>query len=165
MTERKFKTNEITLLGIFMALTFVATMYLSFPIASGQGYLNLGDSFVIASGLLLGPLPAFLVGAIGSMLADLALGYAAYAPFTLVIKGLEAVFASLLFKKVFKSKNAIFAGIISGIWMAFGYLVAEYIFLYDKGSIVNLPFNLLQGVVGAIIAVVIYNLLKDRVKN
>lgn len=55
-----------------------------------NGFVNLGDCFVLLSGWLLGPWWGGAAGGIGSMLADLLLGYGHYAPGTLIIKGLMA---------------------------------------------------------------------------
>ena len=60
------------------------------------GYINLGDCLVLLGGWLLGPVYGAAAGAIGSLLADIFTGYLAYAPVTLVVKGLMAALASLL---------------------------------------------------------------------
>ena len=65
-------------------------------------FVNLGDCFVLLSGWLLGPWWGAAAGGIGSMLADLLLGYGHYAPGTLVIKGLMALVGALVFKALGK---------------------------------------------------------------
>ena len=82
------KIRKLVLAALLAALVCVATMVVQIP-SPMQGYVNLGDCFVLLSGWLLGPWYGFAAGGIGSMLADLFLGYAHYAPGTLVIKAFE----------------------------------------------------------------------------
>ena len=49
--------------------------------------------------LAAGPWYGFAAGGIGSMLADIFLGYAHYAPGTLVIKGVMALVAALMYER------------------------------------------------------------------
>ena len=104
MSKKVFSTKKIAVFGIFMALVVVSTMIISIPSVATQGYVNLGDVFVLLSGLILGPIGGLVVGGLGSALADILLGYAYYAPYTLIIKGLEGLIGVVLFKKVFKYK-------------------------------------------------------------
>ena len=83
--DRK-KIRMIAYGGILTGLVLVATMFLQIPNGQG-GYVNLGDGVIFASSLILGPF-AGVVAALGSVMSDLFLGYAQYAPATLVIKGL-----------------------------------------------------------------------------
>lgn len=88
MSDSKIKKMVLT--ALLAALTCVATMIIQIP-SPMNGYVNLGDCFVLLSGWLLGPWLGFAAGGIGSMLADIFTGYAHYAPGTLVIKGLVAL--------------------------------------------------------------------------
>ena len=65
---------------------------------------------------LLNPFYAFLIGGIGSGLADIAGGYGIYFIPTLFIKGIEAVLVSLLLHKVTKPllRYGIYA--LAGVW-------------------------------------------------
>ena len=102
--SKKLTTSKIALYGMFMALNTVSTMIISIPSIATQGYINLGDAFVILSGLVLGPFGGLVVGGIGSALADILLGYAYYAPYTLIIKGLEGLIGVSIYRKVLKEK-------------------------------------------------------------
>ena len=88
MSDKKIRT--MVLAAVLAALACVATMVVQIP-SPMNGYVNLGDCFVLLSGWLLGPWWGAAAGGIGSMLADLLLGYGHYAPGTLVIKGLMAL--------------------------------------------------------------------------
>ena len=81
---------KMVMTALFAALTFVATYIIRIPTVTG-GYIHLGDCFVLLSGWMLGPVYGVLAAGIGSMLTDIAAGYVAWAPATLVIKGLVAL--------------------------------------------------------------------------
>ena len=51
---------------------------------------------VYTTAILFGPLVGAFAGGIGSMFADLFLGYSHFAPATLIIKGLEGAIVGLL---------------------------------------------------------------------
>lgn len=155
-SSKKLTTQKVAIYGVLMALTTVATMVISIPSIATQGYINLGDAIVLLSGFVLGPLGGLIVGGIGSALADILLGYAYYAPFTLVIKGIEGLVGVSLFRYVFKEKITIIPAAIAGVVMALGYFIVE-IFMYDfPAAVASLPGNIFQGLVGALIATILY---------
>ena len=135
-------------------LTSVMTMIIKIP--SLQGYLNLGDCFVILSGWMLGPVYGFLAAAIGSAFADLFSGYAIYMPASFVIKGLMAV-AVYYIPRLISGKRkrhpafcfvsgAVFAELI----MVFGYYLFEALII-GIGFVpaaLAIPLNCVQGAVG-----------------
>lgn len=151
----KYSTKEIVITALGMAIVFVATMYIKIPNAL-DGYFNLGDGFILLFSSFLSPLPAFLVGGLGSALADLAGGYAYYFFFTLIIKGAEAVLVSVLMRR-FGKKAQIPAYFGGGVLMVVGYFLAKW---FLKGSAViaaaGIPENLFQAGVGIAIAFVAY---------
>ena len=102
MSDSKIKKMVLT--ALLAALTCVATMIIQIP-SPMNGYVNLGDCFVLLSGWLLGPWLGFAASGIGSMLADIFLGYTHYAPGTLVIKGVVALVAALLYKVLCKKNT------------------------------------------------------------
>ena len=146
-----------------MALTFVSTMFIRVPLV--LGYINLGDAFVLLSVFILGPVYGTIAAGVGSALADL-FGYITYAPGTLLIKTVMAIVAYLLYKLLLKAtKKAILAEIVGGvagaIIMAFGYFFYETLFFETAAvAIINVPYNIVQGLVGVTIAVIIMRILK-----
>ena len=60
------KIRKLVLAALLAALVCVATMVVQIP-SPMQGYVNLGDCFVLLSGWLLGPWYGFAAGGIGSM--------------------------------------------------------------------------------------------------
>ncbi len=90
-------------LAVFTALVAIATMVLSIYVPATRGYFNLGETMIYFTALAMGPGIAAFAGGVGSMLADLALGYYYYAPATLIIKAAEGALVGYLVKKVPKN--------------------------------------------------------------
>ncbi len=145
--DRK-RIRKIAYGGILTALVLVATMFLQIPNGQG-GYVNLGDGVIFASALILGPF-AGVVGALGSMLSDLLLGYAQYAPATLVIKGLMGLVAGFLLKYGQKNRyfyTAFIFLVCEGI-MVGGYFSFESILFGVPYALPNILPNLIQAIAG-----------------
>ena len=76
------KIQTLASSALFAAIICIATFIVKIPSPATNGYFNLGDCFVILSGLLLSPVYGALAAGIGSALADILSGYAQYAPAT-----------------------------------------------------------------------------------
>ncbi len=158
------KTKRIVTYGILMALTVVMTVIVQIPTPARTGYLNLGDMVIFLTAFMFGKKGGFLVGGIGSALADILLGWGVYAPITFIAKGLEGFVAGYLMEKGFGKKFPILPALVGGLVMALGYYGAE-IFMYgSKAALVNFPANIGQGFFGAGVALVMYQLLKGKLE-
>lgn len=167
MNQNK-RLYKMVLTALFTAMVTVATMIIQIP-SPMQGYVNLGDCIILLAAWLLGPAAGLFAGGVGSMLTDLLSGYAHYAPGTLVIKGLMAVAAALLFTalkaKKEDRKSSIIAKLVSGV-AAEAIMVAGYFgyacLLLGKGlaAATSIPGNLFQGLVGIAAAMLLHPLLK-----
>ena len=101
-------------------------------------------------------------GGIGSMLADIFLGYAHYAPGTLVIKGVMALVAALMYEKMGRTATSrIAGGVVSEIIMVLGYFGYASLLL-GKGlaAAASIPGNIFQGAVGLVVGVVLVTVLE-----
>lgn len=159
----KSNLKKIVITALFAALACVATMSVRIPTPGTNGYIHPGDAIVILSGVILGPVYGLVAGGIGSAMADLLGGYFVYVPITFAIKGLIAVLAGLIYKKLGKSSKSRYAAVVLGgitdiVLVAGGYFVCEY-FLYGASAAASIPANIIQGVGGLIIAVVLYPVL------
>ena len=105
------RVKKLVLSAMLSALVFTATYVVKIP-SPTNGYVNLGDCFVLLSGWLLGPLYGAAAAGIGSALTDLLGGYAHYVPGTLVIKALDAFVAAGIYRAMKKSFQGM---LISGI--------------------------------------------------
>jgi uncharacterized membrane protein len=94
------KSSQIALTVVFTALVTAATMVLSVYFPLTRGYFNLGETMVYLSALVGGPFVGAFAGGVGSALADILLGYNAFAPGTLVIKAAEGAVAGLLYRRL-----------------------------------------------------------------
>ena len=147
------------------ALTCVAAMVIKIP-SPMNGYINLGDCIVLLSGWLLSPVYGFFAAGMGSALADLFSGYAAYAPATFLIKGLMALIAcggvKLFQKRVDKQFSRIISGVTAELFMIAGYWLFEG-FLYGFiSSAVNIPANGLQGLAGLILGILLIHIFEKH---
>lgn len=164
--KNKERIRRLVLSGLLAALTTVATLLIRIPTPS-KGYINLGDCFVNISGWILGPAYGAGAAGVGSALADLIAGYSVYAPATFVIKALMAAASFYVFTLVMKSGHSFAARIIAAagaeLIMCGGYFLFEAV-LYGRGTaLAGVPANIVQGIGGAVISVVLYELIFRRI--
>ncbi len=157
------KTLKLAFIGIMCALTTVVTCVLPIPMPATEGYINFGDAVIFLTALFAGPIPALLVGGIGSMLADVIGGYMHWAGFTLLIKGLEGLFCGLIVKTLNKKDKFymdILGVVVAGLWMVLGYYFAGAIMYGWAGSLESLPGNFIQAGVSIAVVYPLYAILK-----
>jgi len=65
--------TDFCMTAVCMALTCIATMLIQIPIP--LGYAHLGDSVILITAYLFGPVVGALAGGIGSAMADILTGY------------------------------------------------------------------------------------------
>jgi uncharacterized membrane protein len=155
----------ISLIGLFAAITAVFTILIAIPVPATGGFINIGDVGVMLSGLLFGPIVGGLSGGIGSALADLILGYGFYAPWTLIIKGLEGFFAGLISRRENSYLDIIACFVIAGPWMVTGYFMVETA-LYGMGAAtVEVLGNVIQFSVGGAVAIPISVIIRRAISD
>ena len=162
-TLQKRITVILALSGVMAALVAIATFIIQIPVAATGGYLNFGDIMIFVTALTFGPAVGGLAGGIGSFISDVAGGYAAtYAPFTLVIKGVEGLIAGAISNRK-KAWRDVVAVAFAGAEMVTGYFLAEFYPLHlGWAAALEVPGNILQIVVGAIIGIPIALILRRR---
>jgi uncharacterized membrane protein len=144
------KIRTIALMGVLTAGSALLTIYFMVPYA--VGYFNLGDVLVLSFGIVFTPVLSLLAG-IGPMIGDYALGYGLFAPFTLIIKGLEAFIVSMIYFRLPKNFRFL-AFLLGGLFMAFAYGFA-YVFTEGGQWGAFLTYILpdsIQGIVSATLA-------------
>jgi len=166
----RISTKKIALNGLMIALVFLTTYFTRLPEPIPPGYVNIGDAAIMIAAIVLGKSSGFIAGSIGSCLADLISGAFIYAPITFIVKGVEGFVIGLIMQENRKGKPGELFGIIAVVAgaaiMVAGYFLAEsYILgIFDKtfgytAAVANLPLNLVQGGVSAIIGYVLSTLL------
>ena len=161
-TNTSDKTVKLVLTGLMTALVAIFVMILPIPIPMTTGYVNFGDGVIFLSVMILGWKYGAFAGGVGAAMADILLGAAAWAPWTLVIKAGMAAILGLLLKA--DAKSAKFIGMaLATVFMAAGYYIAEGV-MYGNwlAPVAGVPWNLLQGAVGAVVATTLSMALKNR---
>lgn len=157
------KTNKIVLSGLGIATVFLMTVIVVIPI-SGMGYINVGDASLMLFSSVVTPSMGFLIGGVGSALADLYLGYSQYALFTLIVKGLEGLLVVVLIRKLNFIPYVALA--LGALLMVCGYYFADGIILGSfSASFAGVPANILQGTCSVIIASLAYKPFQKVAKN
>ena len=156
--EARFEKQRLMLLqaifsGVFAALVAVATVFVQIPNPPTRGYINFGDIMIFVSALTFGPVVGGLAGSIGSSIADVASGFAYFAPFTFVIKGVEGALAGWISNR--KSvRRDIIAVIFAGAEMVTGYFLVEFFPLqFGWAALTEVPGNISQIIIGALVGV------------
>lgn len=160
------KTNRLVMYSMLIALVCLGTMFIKIPVPATNGYINVGDSFIIISALMFGPAAGLIAGGIGSAMADLLSGYAHFALFTLIIKGIEGYIIGWIFLKLNKERlSGMYASIAGVAFMVFGYFAAET-FMYSSYAVAlqSVVFNMIQAMASFLIGYPIYSHLSKSVK-
>ena len=167
-------TKRIVTAALLAAFTCIATMIIKIPTPT-FGYIHLGDGLVLLCGFIMGPVQGALAAGIGSMFADIFSGYASWAPATLIIKAVTALISGLLFRKLKTPRQAsvVIGGLVGEAFMVFGYFAYEvFLAVASAGeftsstfaagiaaSATGVPFNIVQGLTGIVISVILLPIL------
>ena len=155
---------KLALAAGLAATTTVATMLIQIPIPPTRGYLNFGDILIFTSALLFGRFVGGLAGGIGSAMADVITGYGYFAPYTLIIKGLEGSLAGAITDGK-NTRRDILGWFVGAVAMVIGYFLVEaYVMGFGiPAALVEVPSNITQVLSGAIIAIPLARGLRDRI--
>lgn len=155
--KRNMDTKEIVLMGLMIALIWIAGSIIKIP--SLGGFVHIGDCMVFLSVIVLGKKKGAVTSAIGMFLVDVLGGYYLWAPFTLVIKGVMAYIAGSIIEKLNGQRDSIkyLSGfLISGIFMVAAYFGAGIImagFLTEKAGLIQGIVYASKDIIGNIIQV------------
>jgi len=162
--------KELSLFALFTALVVVATMSISIPMIGTQGYVNIGDTMIFVTALLLGTRAGVLAGGIGSALADIFLGYFHWAPWTLLIKGIEGLIVGVIGHASFAKHKRItlrsfLSLLVAVIWMVMGYYFAGGVMVGFSAAVSSVPGNLIQGGAGIVLSIPLVYLLRNLINR
>lgn len=156
--------RRIVIAALLTAFCCVATMLIQIRTPM-NGYLNMGDCFVLLAAWSLGGVWGAAAAGVGSALVDLFSSYVTFVPGTLIIKALMAVVAVVLFKALTKVKlPKIAAYVISAIAaeavMILGYFIYEALFIGEgMAALAGIPWNLVQGAFGIVTGTLIITIV------
>lgn len=158
------ESRKLIQTAILVALVAVTTMVVNIPLPGVKGYVNIGDAVVLLAGLMLGPTVGAFSGAVGSSLADLLLGYAHWAPWTFIIKGVEGFLAGWLVLRLHRG-GTILGAVVGAAVMVLGYFLVGILYYGWAAAVVSLPGDLLQGGVSAALCLVLIHPLRKYLKR
>ena len=161
MVEKEKAVIQLSLMAVMSALVAVGTLIIRIPNPMG-GYFNVGDVMIFVAALTFNPVIGGVAGGLGSAIADI-IGFPLFAIPTLVIKGLEGLLAGLIAdrRSVFRD---VFAVVVAGCEMVVGYFLVEWLVLNWGlgGALAEVPFNIVQIVVGGLVGIPIALVLRRR---
>jgi uncharacterized membrane protein len=172
--------GKTAVVGVLTALAFLGTLVIRIPIPATTGYFNIGDTFVMLSGLWLGPVAGLIVGGIGPALAD-AIGFPQFILATSVTKGIEGLLVGLVAYQGDR-ETSVYRGVlaagIGGVCIVTGYFLFEafvypylgqFVPLFDVTDISMALTELLpntgQAVISVILAVSLWKPLTTLTSN
>ena len=138
----KLNSKEIAAMGVFTAFVAAATMVVNAYVAATGGYFNVGEIMVYTSAILMGPFVGSFAGGVGSMIADVSLGYTVFAPGTLVIKGIEGFIVGYLAQYRFRPSSE---KILTTLSVAAGSILALLVWWGGTEYVTDLEFTFISG--------------------
>lgn len=166
MQNRNQRLRLFVLAAVFLALIFILTAIVQIPLPAGTGYIHLGDMMLYLAASML-PLPyAIAAASLGEALADVATGYAFFAPATLVIKAVMVLCLTSKRSTLLCGRNvvAVFGSGLFGVWAY--YLYESIIYGSFVSPLAAIPMELLKVVINGVAYLVIAKALDSvRIKN
>lgn len=167
----KIATKDLVLTGLLTAIVFSATMFINIrlPISINGGLIHMGNIALFLTAFLFGKKKGAIAGAFGMGLFDILSGWTAWAPFTVVIRGVMGyVIGSISHANNKEGVNVLYniiAIVLGGIWMIGGYYMTEVI-LYGNWMTpaTSIPGNIVQIVFGCL-SVILAPMLKKAIKH
>ena len=163
--------RSMTLAALMIALMTLATLIIRIPNPATQGYINLGDALLMTIALVFGWRFGGLAGGVGSALADALGGYFIWAPWTLVIKGIEGVLVGTIAAWGVREGTgprrvmAFAAVVVGGAWMVSGYYMAGSVLFGGVAALTEIPGNLTQAGVAVVVALPLSVLLRNALQR
>lgn len=155
MSRRAFDPRTLAATAIMTAMVFVLTRVVQVP-TPVVGYIHLGDVGIFFSAFAFGPWIGAVAGGLGTALADLTSPYAQWAIFSLLIHGAQGWVAGCLSARWSSIPGLVLAAAIGGAIVVVGYLLAGTILVGFGAALTEVPLNLVQVTVGAIVSIPLY---------
>ena len=177
----KFSTKKMVMIGVMAALSCVATMFLKveIPTPLGKAMFHFGDVFCLSAAMMLGPVAGGLAGGIGMFFADIFMGWADSAVFTLVFKFIEGFVCGLIAYSFMRKGNKIGFNVVGAASGTVCYIalylgknfLEDYLFLQaELGTVMadistKLINSATKGLVSVAVSVVLTTLLIKALKK
>lgn len=165
MNNRKNGLRSFIFAALLLAITVVFGRIFIIPIPWTHGNVNLCDAGIFVAAMLMGPPYGGAVGGFGGLFLDLISGFTQYAPFSFIAHGLEGLITGWLYRKAGNKKSARVVALAVGIIiMVLCYFVADSIMYKITAGVLGLGTNLLQGIVGAVVAALVVPSIQKHIK-
>ena len=155
MDKNRENARRIAVTAVFMAMNIIMS---SFSIPVPGGHLYLCDVVICLAAILLNPFEAFVAAGVGSFLGDL-LFYPAPMFVSLVTHGIQGAVISLMSHRLLTHKPKLASGIavsVGVVILVVGYTLGRaYVYSTPEYAVIKLPFEVLQGVVGAVLGMIL----------
>jgi len=159
--------KDMVITSLLIALVFIATSFIKIrlPISLNGGLIHMGNTMLFTASIVFGPRKGAAAGAFGMGLFDFLSEWAAWTPFTFVVRGIMGYIigkAAYLNNKSGQSWAYNLLGILIGaLWMLVGYYITEVI-LYGNWiqPMTSIPGNITQIAIGAVVALPLSAALK-----
>jgi len=166
--KNRYDVKGMVICALFIALTYVATAFINLrlPIAANGGLVHLGNVPLFVCAVLFGKKKGAIAGGVGMALFDLLSGWVLWAPFTLVIVAAMGYAAGAVTEKKKTMPVIVVAYVLALFIKIGGYYIAEGC-IYGNwiAPLTSIPGNVVQVVVGAVIATPIIGAIKYRFRN
>jgi uncharacterized membrane protein len=142
-------------MAIMTAIVFVLTRVIQVP-TPVVGYIHLGEVGIFFSAFAFGPLVAAVAGGVGTALSDWTSPYAQWTIYSLIIHGSQGFLAGWLARRLPGMWGSVAAAVAGGVVVIVGYLLAGTRLVGFGAALAEIPLNLVQVTVGAIVAIPLY---------
>lgn len=165
MNKSEKQLRHLIFAALLLAITVVFGRIFIIPIPWTHGNINLCDAGIFIAAMLLGPTYGAAVGGLGGMILDLISGFTQYSIFSLVAHGLEGFVTGWLYRRAGDKKAAQWIALIIGtLVMVACYFVADSVLYNFVAGFLGIGTNILQGIVGAVIAMLVVPSIKKRIR-
>lgn len=158
MKRKPFDPRTLAVTAIMTAIVFATTM-INLTLTPDGGYIHLGEAGILFSAFAFGPWVGAIVGGLGTALADLTLGFPVWAPFSLIIHGVQGFVAGWIARRWPGLGGLILGAVLGGFVVVLGYLPVGIMLEGSATALASVPFNLIQVTLGGIIAIPLYLLV------
>jgi uncharacterized membrane protein len=156
--------RKLTTCAVLTALTVALSLFVHIPIPGTAGIFTLAEVGIFTAALLYGAKAGLAVGALSGFLIDILTGYAVWAPFSLIIHGLEGFIAGSGLKKKLLPRILIVAG--ASLVMIAGYALVTALYFGYGFSLADIITNICQCAAGGLLTLPLLKALgKGRKQN
>jgi uncharacterized membrane protein len=149
VASRPSTAYAVAATAVMTAVVTVFTAAIQVRNPASGGYFNLSDVAVVFAALAFGPRIGLVAGGLGAAIADLLLGYAQFAPLSLIAHGGEGFIAGWLAQRT--GTWGVPAWLAGVAWMMAAYFLGELVMFGSAQAVADLVgTNWLQALAGVL---------------